>query len=133
MKNKFKSVLLIDDKVADNRYNQIILQRMNIIDKIEIAESGIDALKMIVATDYSQPKLILLDINMPKMNGWEFLEVYEKLDATIKNNNVVIIFTTSMNPEDKQKASKISCVSELHIKPLTPEMFKNIIEKYSSN
>jgi CheY-like chemotaxis protein len=133
VKTKFKSILLIDDKVADNRYNQIILQKMNIIDKIEIAETGIDALRILIAADHSQPKLILMDINMPKMNGWEFLEAYEKLDATIKKNKIIIILTTSMNPEHETKANEFSSVAEFNIKPLTPEMFKNIIEKYSTN
>jgi len=104
---------------------------MNIIDKIEIAENGIDALKILEAADHPQPKLILLDINMPKMNGWEFLEAYTKLDTDKKSKNMVVILTTSMNPEDKKKAREFSCVSEFNIKPLTPEMFKNILEKYS--
>ncbi|SRR5258706_2937991 len=131
MKKKFKSILLIDDNAADNRYNQIILEEMNIVDKIEIAENGLEALKMLENSDHSQPDLILLDINMPKMNGWEFLEAYKKLDTDEKNKKIVMILTTSMNPEDRTKAGESSGVSEFNIKPLTPEMLKNILEKYS--
>ena len=131
MKKKFKSILLIDDNAADNRYNQIILEEMNIVDKIEVAENGLEALKMLENSDHPQPELILLDINMPKMNGWEFLEAYKKLDREEKNKKIVMILTTSMNPEDKNKADQSLGVSEFNIKPLTPEMLKNILEKYS--
>jgi len=131
MKKKFKSILLIDDNAADNRYNQIILEEMNIVDKIEIAENGLEALKMLENPDQPQPELILLDINMPKMNGWEFLEAYKKLDKDEKNKKIVMILTTSMNPEDKAKADQSQRVSEFNIKPLTPEMLKNILSKYS--
>ena len=103
MKRKFKSILLIDDNAAENRYNQIILEEMNVVDKIEIAASGMEALKILKGADHSQPKLILLDINMPKMNGWEFLEAYKKLETDDKNKQVVVILTTSMNPEDRIK------------------------------
>jgi CheY-like chemotaxis protein len=131
MKRKFKSILLIDDNAADNRYNQIILEEMNVVDKIEIAASGMEALKILEETDHSQPKLILLDINMPKMNGWEFLEAYKKLETDDKNKQIIVIVTTSMNPEDKTKAGELPYVSEFNIKPLTPEMLNNILQKYS--
>ena len=74
MGRKFKNILLIDDNLAENRYNQIILQRMKIIDTIDIVESAEDALKILENADTSVSTLIVLDINMPRMNGWEFLE-----------------------------------------------------------
>ncbi|MES2848254.1 MAG: response regulator [Bacteroidota bacterium] len=131
MSKKFKSILLIDDNAADNRYNQIILEEMNIVDDIKIAESGLEALKILDTNDNAQPELILLDINMPKMNGWEFLEAYKKLHVDEDDKKIVVVLTTSMNPEDKKKAGEISGVSEFNIKPLTPEMLEKIIEKYS--
>ncbi|MES2429502.1 MAG: response regulator [Bacteroidota bacterium] len=129
MKTKFKSILLIDDKAGDNRYNQIILEQMGVIDKIEIAENGEEALRILVNADPSQPKLVFLDINMPRMNGWEFLEMYQSLGMA-KTNNEIIVLTTSMNPEDKIKSDGIFFVTEFQIKPLTPEKIKSILEKY---
>ena len=70
---------------------------------------------------------------MPRMNGWEFLEEYEKLDTAKKEKNIIIILTTSMNPEDREKANHITSVSEFHSKPLTPEILINILERYSSD
>ena len=131
MKKKFKSILLIDDNAADNRYNQIILEEMNVVDDIKIAESGSEALEILEKNNNTEPELILLDINMPKMNGWEFLEAYKKMNADEDRKKVVVILTTSMNPEDKKKADEIKDVAEFNIKPLTPEMLKKIIDKYS--
>ncbi len=131
MPGKFKSILLIDDNVADNRYKQIILEEMNIVDKVEIAENGLDALKMLGDADHQQPEVILLDINMPKMNGWEFLEAYKKLDTIEEaSKKIIVVLTTSMNPEDRRKAGEISEVTEFKTKPLTPEMLQSILEKY---
>jgi CheY-like chemotaxis protein len=84
MGRKFDSILLIDDKVAENRYNQIILQRMKIIDRVEIAVNGEEALKILEDASPDASILIVLDLNMPRMNGWEFLEEYEKMDADKK-------------------------------------------------
>src|SRR4051812_47898983 len=109
MKVKFKSILLIDDNAADNRYNQIILEEMNIAENIVVAENGLEALDILKKEDNDQPDLILLDINMPKMNGWEFLDAYKKLN--LKENDIVVVLTTSMNPEDKKKAEQITGVS----------------------
>lgn len=132
MKKKFKSILLIDDNAADNRYNQIILEEMDIADKVDIAQTGNEALQMLESNDQSQPDLILLDINMPKMNGWEFLEAYKKLNTDVHNKQAVVILTTSMNPDDKAKADSIPGVAEFNTKPLTPEMLNHIFERYLS-
>ena len=132
MKKKFKSILLIDDNAADNRYNQIILEEMNIADKVEIAQTGIEALEMLEDKDHPRPDLVLLDINMPKMNGWEFLEAYKKLGTgqDDENKKVVVILTTSLNPEDKARAEGIAGVAAFNTKPLTEDMLNTIYERY---
>jgi CheY-like chemotaxis protein len=133
MSKKFKSILLIDDNPADNRYNQIILEEMNIVDNIKIAESGSEALQILDKNESSQPELILLDINMPKMNGWEFLDAYKKMQVGEESKKIVVVLTTSMNPEDRKKADEIPDISEFNIKPLTPEMLEKIIAKYAAD
>jgi CheY-like chemotaxis protein len=85
-------------------------------------------LRKLTETDQSESTLILMDINMP--NEWEFLEAYRQSGVHEKDKNVVVVLTTSMNPEGKLKAGEISCVAEFNIKPLIPAMFTNILEKY---
>jgi len=123
------SVLVAEDNVVNQRLIARLLQKRG--HTVVLAQNGLEALKMLGNSDHPQPELILLDINMPKMNGWEFLEAYKKLDREEKNKKIVMILTTSMNPEDKTKAGQSLDVSEFNIKPLTPEMLKNILEKYS--
>lgn len=68
MKKKLNCVLLIDDDHEDNRFHQIIIEEMNMAEKIEFALNGLEALDFLAKQDHI-PELIFLDINMPKMNG----------------------------------------------------------------
>ncbi len=129
MKTKLNCVMLIDDNEDDNYYHQIILKETEIAHKIEVAESGIDALKYLRNTT-TCPELIFLDINMPKMNGWEFLAEYDKLSLSQKAKVVIIMLTTSLNPADKAKAKHISALSGFESKPLTEQMLTEILNRF---
>jgi CheY-like chemotaxis protein len=67
---------------------------------------------------------------MPAMDGWEFLEKYEQMPEAHKNSVIVIMLTTSFNPEDELKARKIPSVKEFRNKPLTPAMLQDILKRY---
>ena len=127
---KLNCVLLIDDNPADNRYHQIVLEDMKIVESIYSVENGFEALEYLTNEKSVMPQLIFLDINMPKMNGWEFLEEYKKLDPKIKNNIVIVILSTSANPADIRKSQEIDDVSDFETKPLTVESIENIIDHY---
>jgi CheY-like chemotaxis protein len=125
-----KSILLIDDNDADNNYHRIVIEEMNAAEHIQIAQSGFEALAYLRDESNIPPELIFLDINMPAMNGWEFLEEYKELDPTRKARITIIMLTTSNNPEDKKRADKISEITEFTIKPLSDTALKDIIEKH---
>lgn len=69
---------------------------------------------------------------MPALDGWEFLEAYNKLDLYINNGVIIIMFSTSGNPDDIVKATSYSCISDYITKPLTKEIMESIIRRFFS-
>lgn len=131
-RKKLNCILLIDDNKADNNYHQIIIKGMNIADNIQIAKDGLEALEYLKTENQIPPDLIFLDINMPKMDGWEFLDAYKNLDPKQKAQIIIVILTTSGNPDDKKRAESISEVAGFTVKPLTEEMLTEILEQHFS-
>jgi CheY-like chemotaxis protein len=121
--------MLIDDNEDDNFYHKMIIQKVDITEHIEVAESGFEALDFL-RKEIKIPQLIFLDINMPAMNGWEFLDEYKKLSDAQKAQIIIIMLTTSLNPADRKRSEKISEINGFEIKPLTPEKLTKIVERY---
>ncbi len=131
MKKKLENIVLIDDNPADNFYHTIIIEDCGCSKRITAFESGVEALEYLRSMEngaHPHPDLIFLDINMPVMTGWEFLEEYNKLDKGMKAKMVVVMLTTSANPDDKQKADNHSDIPQFTNKPLSEELLKEIIE-----
>ncbi len=129
MSAKIKCIMLVDDNEDDNFFHKSILEETNIAEHIQVTESGIEAIEYLQKTD-DAPGLIFLDINMPKMNGWEFLEEYNQLNIGQKAKVIIIMLTTSLNPADKEKAALIPDISGFETKPLTAEMITRVMDKY---
>ena len=135
MKNKLNCILLADDDEPTNFLNRLVLEELGCTKQIKVVENGIQALEYLSKTDadnenYPLPELIFLDINMPAMNGWEFLERYSSLAKEQKAEVMIIMLTTSLNPEDRQKADGITEVTGFETKPLTAEKLGTLLEKY---
>jgi len=77
----------------------------------------------------THPDIIFLDINMPKMDGWEFMEAYKELRANQKAKVVVVMLTTSTNPSDKERAGQFPDIIGFNSKPLTEEILNRILER----
>jgi len=121
---KVRYAILIDDDEATNVYHDIIVKQADIVEKYQIFDGALSALEFL-KTKKETPDLILLDINMPKMTGWEFLEEYKKLNHTA-NPPKVIMLTTSLGAFDKKQAEYNSIVSGFRQKPLTYDMLSDI-------
>lgn len=132
MKAKVACVLLVDDDEPTNTLHKIILEEANFAEDIFVAESGFEALDFLThGGKYAQsqpprPNLIFLDINMPRMNGFEFLQAYRELPEDQWADAVVLMLTTSLNPDDYDKAAQISEISGFRNKPLTIRMLDDI-------
>ncbi len=130
MKKKLDCILLVDDNSDDNFFHQIIINKMDIVNRIEVVLNGLEALAYLKRENQSPPELIFLDINMPKMNGWEFLEQYKHLDVKQRARVVIMILTTSANPDDIKKAKEIEEVTGFETKPLSKNMMEEILNQY---
>lgn len=137
MKQKLNCILFIDDDEPTNFLNEMIIENADCTGHIEIATSGEQALRYLdnnKGTDksnrYPRPDLIFLDVNMPAMNGWEFLKEYNDLEDEQKGNIVIIMLTTSLNPDDKSKAEETPHISGFENKPLTEEKLAGLLMKY---
>ena len=138
MKKKLNCVLLIDDDLGTNFINQMLIKKAGITDNIQTVLNGKEAIDFITnqgkyekaGNVFPQPMLTLLDINMPVMDGWEFLEVYQNLEVHQKGKIVIVMLTTSLNPDDRIRAENISDVSGFKNKPLTLQILEDIMQKH---
>lgn len=130
MKRKLNCILLVDDDPDDNFFHELIIKQMDITHKLDTVANGIEALAYLKREDQVPPELIFLDINMPKMNGWEFLEQYRHLDEKQKSKVVIMILTTSANPDDIKRSRDIRDVSGFETKPLSRESLTEILQKH---
>ncbi|BDD02216.1 response regulator [Persicobacter psychrovividus] len=133
MNKKLDSVLLIDDDEANNFLNAMVLEEMSVAKKIHVrlnGQEGIDFLNQCIAGHEPLPNLIFLDINMPLVNGWEFLERLEEIDTKQKLPIVIVLLTTSLNPDDQEQAKALERISAFLNKPLSVETLKEIFAQF---
>ena len=137
MKKKLNCILLIDDDEPTNFLSRLLLEEADCTNHIQVEQDGFSALEYLTRSEngdgdlrYPCPDLIFLDINMPAMNGWEFLDEYSRLENHHKGNVVMVMLTTSLNPDDRTKADEIPDVSGFETKPLTQEKLDYILKRY---
>lgn len=122
-------VLLIDDSEPDRIYTGIVLSRSGLPFEVRDFESARDALALL-ADAPQPPSLILLDINMPGMNGFAFLDAYEKLPEAHRRNTVVVMLSSSPADSDRQRALAHAVVKDYVVKPLTVPQARRLGEQY---
>ncbi len=133
MPKPIQCILLIDDDPDDNFLHQIIIDDSDLCDSVRVAETGLDALRYLRDTghpDYIRPDLILTDVHLPGMNGFEFLKQYYLLDEDLKSRLAVVILTTSLDPRDTQQAAMLPQVNGYYTKPLTTDSLQRMITQY---
>ncbi len=125
------SVLLIDDSEIDLFINQKILEFNNFSNNIISISSPIRALELLMSAD-NLPDVIFLDLNMPIMDGFHFIEKFETLPDYVKNSVSIVVLTSSENNVDRKLAVRSSNVIRYISKPLTDEKIIKLKEEMST-
>jgi CheY-like chemotaxis protein len=130
---KLDSVLLVDDDHTTNYLNQLLLKRLSITDTVLVALNGQEALDTLLAR-YQQapaaaPVLVLLDVKMPVMDGFEFLEAYSQLSLAQQNAIVIVMLTTSLHPADVERMRQLN-IAGFMSKPLTQAKLEDVLKAH---
>lgn len=127
-----KNIAIVDDDEIFVFLTRKVIERSNIVELIKTFNNGLEALNYFrenVHNPDALPEIILLDLSMPVMDGWQFLDEYVKLHVKPAKPITIYICSSSISPDDIQRAKNISVVSDYLIKPITKEKLVDIIEK----
>jgi CheY-like chemotaxis protein len=125
---QFDSIFLVDDDPINNLINKRLLGKVGISNQIIEFLEGEEALIQIETLPSENQILIFLDINMPVLNGWEFIEKYKEIYPNRQDK--IVILSSSIDYQDRQKAKEYQIVSGFLEKPLTLDKIHNQLEKY---
>ena len=124
---KLDTILLVDDDETTNFFHKFILENEEIASNILEARNGEEALALLSDPGRRQEiDLIFLDVNMPIMNGFEFLESWEQLPNEQRGTFPILMLTTSSHFADKERAETFMTLSGYYNKPLTKEVLQKI-------
>ena len=130
---KLTCALLVDDDQTTNYLNQLLIKRLAITDKLLVALNGQEALDLLRAhcqlATPECPVLILLDVKMPVMDGFAFLEAYHRLPLPQKHAIIIVMLTTSLHQQDVERVQRLDIAGFLN-KPLTKEKLDDVLRNH---
>jgi len=125
----FKNILIVDDNEIDRFIHHKLLQHYNFCQKVLEAENGFEGLNTLRDFNHAgnNPiELVLLDIMMPEMDGFDFLNQYEHMMADLRHLPKIIMVSSTENDSDLKKARLSPLVLKLLKKPLNPAMLEEL-------
>lgn len=129
--NKIKSLALVDDDEVYSFVTKKLMEDSKLVDIIKIYKNGLEAIEFLKKNSSKPealPEIILLDLAMPVMDGWQFLEEYLLLKPRIGKKITIYLVTSSISPRDFERAKTISEVSDYIIKPVTKQNLVDMIK-----
>ena len=131
---QLEHLLLVDDDPTTNFFNKHLVSKINAFKNVHVASNGVEALDLInkLKANDQTPDMILLDINMPIMDGFEFLDHYTKMEGSKDKTVVICMLTTSLAKEDLARAEKYEVLADYIDKPLYEGKILELLEKHFS-
>jgi CheY-like chemotaxis protein len=130
-----QNILLVDDNEMDNFVAKRHIEKTNLAEQITIKLSGkqaIDYLNDLQKSEQPFPEIILLDINMPVMDGFAFLNKFNTYPSQLINKSCIFILTSSSDSNDRHEAQRFNLVKGYFVKPFTIDQAKQIEEYYTT-
>ncbi|MDC6351019.1 response regulator [Zeaxanthinibacter sp. PT1] len=128
---KIRTSCIIDDDPIFIYGTKRIMKEVNFCDEILVYQNGqqaLDGLSSIVESDENFPSVIFLDLNMPIMNGWEFLDQLITINHPKKDNLIIYIISSSIDPRDLERVKDYEIVHNYILKPVTPKDLSTVME-----
>lgn len=122
-------VFFIDDDPLSNKFNTMLIRKIHPDVEIKTFTKAEDALADLKNAQSQKPEVIFLDLNMPVMNGWDFMAEFKKIGLDIE----VVVLTSSNDSSDKEKAEKNIQIKDYVVKPLTKNAFSSVVKKFFGN
>lgn len=119
-------IMLVDDDAMTNQFNTLIIKKLHPEAEVIGYGSAIDAIDHLKDSTKVMPEIIFLDLNMPVMNGWDFMEEYQKLGLSAE----VLVLTSSQEEADKDKSKTYNKITGFEHKPLSIDRFKGLVKKW---
>ncbi|WP_299317387.1 response regulator [uncultured Maribacter sp.] len=133
---RLNTILLVDDDDASNFLHSIFINKLDMDVNINSALNGQEAIDFILGKGQEKlelPCMVMLDLRMPVMDGWQFMDAYEELvPKKLKEQITIVLVTISDNKEDKERAIANQYIADFAQKPLSDETFKALIQKHYS-
>jgi CheY-like chemotaxis protein len=123
--SNYKTCLLIDDNYIDNFVTRKILEGGNFAENVVVSQSAADAINLLQSRAV-KPDVIFLDIRMPQMGGFEFLQEYDKLDIDNKQAIKIFMLSSSLDPTDLRKSTNNKYITQFIHKPITQKTLDDI-------
>jgi CheY-like chemotaxis protein len=136
MSSSSLSVCIVDD---DDIYQFTMvktLKSLKLTDNIMVFSDGEEALNFMLDNLYNDvelPDIIFLDIDMPIMDGFQFMEEYVKIKPKLGKKITIYMVSSSVDPVDIERARKISEITDYIVKPITQNQLTDIIQELDSN
>ena len=131
--SKIKTCCIIDDDPIFIYGTKRMIKETDFCNSVIVFNNGEDALmglKEAYKIDHELPQVIFLDLNMPIMNGWEFLDELIKLPNTPLNNTVIYVTSSSVDPRDIERVKAYELISNYILKPITPNDLETVLNRH---